>query len=280
MQIYKYVVNMPNLDDEFYCRPFSDIHYGYIGHDREKFMKDFNWVKDTPNAFTVNLGDSVENNALQGRGTSLNKHFDIQAVYKGKYPTVDHELAEFLPLWKQLCIPSKIFPQGKNIGMIYGNHEHRSDSLRGEGFKLRMCDPIGTQYLGELAFVQLLFMHKGKPVKYWILCLAHGNFAGKKIGNVFTAAQNRFSAYDFDIAMFGHTHFSGNFKYKIGRVDVNGEAPVYVEEDRYIVNTGSFVYSHIEDVDLYTDREFGSLRNRGTVTIKFIPKTGKFAILD
>ncbi|MGH7176211.1 MAG: metallophosphoesterase, partial [Tepidisphaeraceae bacterium] len=251
---------MEKKDDEFMLRPLGDIHFGYLGHDRQKFLKDFDWVKDTPNAFTIGMGDYFENNSLQGRGAGLNKHFDQQAVYKGNYPTVEHEMAEFLPLWKKLCVASKIFPQTKCVGMLVGNHEDRTNSLKGDGFHLRVCKPLGAEYLGDFAFVELLFKHAGKPLARWILCVAHGNFGGKKHGTVFTAAQNRFSAYNFDIAMFGHTHFSGNFKYKVGRVEVLGEAPAYVEDDRYIVNTGSFVHSHLEDVDLYTDKEFGSLR--------------------
>lgn len=271
---------MQNKNDEFFLRPLGDIHYGYLGHDREKFLKDFNYVKDGANTFTLGMGDYFENNSLQGRGTSFNKHYDQQAVYQGAYPTVEHEMAEFIPLWRQLCVKSKVFPQGKCIGMLVGNHEHRTDSLKGDRFKIRVSDPVGTEYLGEFAFVELLFKHASRPLARWIILVAHGNFGGKKHGTVFTAAQNRFSAYDFDIALFGHTHFSGNFKYKVGSLDVSGEGPVYVEKDRYIVNTGSFVFSHLEDVDLYTDREFGSLRNRGTVTIKFIPDQQKFAILD
>lgn len=268
---------MPKKDDVFFWMPLGDIHWGSPAHDRAKFIKDLEWVRDDPFRFTIGMGDFFENNSLEGRAGGLNKHFDQENLIASSAPFLENEIEQFIPVWKQLMKRTKTFPQSKCVGMLMGNHEDRT--LKHIGFDTRVCRPLEAENLGDLAFIELLFKHDNKPVNSYTAIAAHGRFGGQKLGTVLSAAHNKFEAYEFDIAMFGHTHFAGVEKYHKGGIETAGEAPCYVEQKRFIVNTGAFVKSHVEDLDLYTDKMFGSLRNKGTVTIEFLPEKKEISVI-
>lgn len=261
---------MPKIDETFCLVPLGDIHYGSPNHDREEFLKHVKQVVDTDNYFTMGMGDYIENNVVTARDQQ-SKAFSTEQAAASKTPLPTQELREFREIWKPLAVKSKTYPQTKTVGLHIGNHEDRMATPH-DMFKLSFTEPLGVEYLGDFAMTDLLFMYRGKPVYHYVIVSAHGSRIISQVqGTVITTATRKFAAYDYDVALFGHTHYAQQAKTKIGFLDTEGEAPVYREKKRLLINTGSFVHGHVEGFDAYTDKAFGSLRDIGTVTVKFDP---------
>lgn len=271
---------MQKKDDIFNLVPLGDIHIGNEACDQEALTQKINEILADENKFTIGMGDYLENNGIVSR-MGLNKHVSEQQIADSPYPTVERQITKFLELWSPLIRETKTFPMGKTIGLHVGNHEDRT--IKGEGFVQRICQPLELVqkvkrklYLGDFAFTKLSFIYRGQVVSKFTVVSAHGtNFGGQRLGTVLNAAHQKFTQYAFDVALFGHTHFAGVEKFNRGDVVDMGEGLGYVEQKHLIANTGAFVRSHLEGVDLYTDKQFGSLRNKGTITVTFAPYESK-----
>jgi hypothetical protein len=53
--------------------PLFDVHYGNVGHKREKFLSYIRWIKETKNVYAVVGGDLMENALDDGRGMTYDQ---------------------------------------------------------------------------------------------------------------------------------------------------------------------------------------------------------------
>lgn len=258
---------MNRKDEEWYLRPMGDIHFGHPGHDLEMFQESIDLVKNSPNYLTIGMGDFVENNTVTGRGA---KTFDeeMPLAKKGKALLPSQEIREFRELWKPIA--------SKTIGMLIGNHEDRT--INHDYFKLLFTEPLGVPYLGDRAYIILNFTYRGQLVNQYKLIALHSRFGGQYGGTVQMAAMRGYNAYEgFDALLYGHTHYTQAEKQYRKYLDTSAEPPQLVTRKYYLVNTGCFVKSEIEDYDNYPDKKFnGGIREPGTVTLRFHPIKGRF----
>lgn len=254
---------MKSLNEKWHLLPLGDIHYGNPAHDNKAFRRALRRVKNHPNYLTIGMGDYVENNsAINERSL---KTFDSEALAKeGKDGLLSEQIRKFHAMWEPV--------KDKTIGLLIGNHEDRT--MNHDMFKLLFTDQLKLPYLGDLAFIQLSFVYRGKPVRDYIILATHSRFGGNMHGSVMNSAQRAVNAYDVDLVLFGHTHYCALSKMKRIQLDTSGDSPQIREKKIIICNTGSFMASHVQGFDAYTDKKIGSLRDVGTVTITFHPKTG------
>ena len=258
---------MDRKDAEYFMLPLSDIHYGHPGHDIEMFKEKLDLIANSPNYLTIGMGDYVENNTVTGRGA---KTFDeeMPLAQKGNSILPSQQIREFREMWKPIA--------SKTIGMLIGNHEDRT--INHDLFKLLFTEPLGVRYLGDRAYIILNFTYRGQLVNQYKLIALHSRFGGQYGGTVQMAAMRGYNAYEgFDALLYGHTHYTQAEKQYRKFLDTTAEKPQLVTRKYYLVNTGCFVKSEIEDYDNYPDKKFnGGIREPGTVTLRFEPIRGRF----
>lgn len=260
METLTHVINMEKQDDLYNLLPLGDIHLGNPACDEKTFLRKVNLIQSEPNYLTIGMGDFAENNSVVSRG-QFNKHFSIEALDK-ECPLLSQQVRKFRRIWKPIA--------EKTIGFHIGNHEDRT--LDYDMFKLLYCEPMKIRYLGNMAYVNLRFKHKEKIVRDYLVLSYHSRYSGTRKGGVMNRGENMLLNYDADLILFGHTHLT--FTDKVFRLGYTPEQGLY-KRRILVANTGSFVQSHVEGYDAYTDKNPGSLRDVGTITVTFDPYNGK-----
>jgi predicted phosphodiesterase len=268
MEVIRYTIEIPDksmLNGQFSILFMGDWHVGNPGCDDEKLKKALEKIKTDPFCYTILMGDLIEN-ATPLTERSL-KTFNLEAVLKSKSPLPSQQVR----IVRALLEPIK----HKIIGALIGNHEDRAWSH--DDFRLNITEPLGINYLGDKAYIALDFVYRGKLVHQYKLVVGHSRFGGKYDGTVGMAAEKAFNEYeDFDCLAFGHTHFSfAHKKFRKFLRDVDGKLEL-MQRKYYLINTGTFLRSEVQGVDLYPDKTFGGgVREPGTVTLSFIPGKGE-----
>jgi hypothetical protein len=268
LEALTFIVKMNSLDESWQVVPLGDIHYGALGCDEEKFLSVVKRISEGKNFLTIGMGDYVENNGITGRNGSMNKHFDLDAIAKsGKKGLISEQRRWIKQIWQPL-IP-------KTIGMLIGNHEDRSMSH--DEFKEMITEPLGVNYLGDSAYINLVFTYRGKFVNNYTILAQHSRFDTHTHGTSINKASSALQSWDFDVHLFGHTHFALVDKLHRNYLDTIAETPRIAFRKAIIANTGAFLRANVEGVDSYTDKTIGNVnRDVGTITITFEPKTGEF----
>lgn len=268
METLTYIVKMLSLDDVFQLVPVGDIHYGALGCDEEKFLSVIKRITEGKNFLTIGMGDYVENNGITGRNGSVNKHFDVEAVARGGQKGLVSEQRRWIrKIWEPIA--------PKTIGMLVGNHEDRTMSH--DEFREMITEPLGVNYLGDSAYINLVFTYRYKIVNRYTILAQHSRFATHTHGNSINKASSALQSWDFDVHLFGHTHFALVDKFHRNYLDTISEKPRIAYKKAVVANTGAFLRANVEGVDSYTDKNLGNInRDVGTITITFEPKTGEF----
>lgn len=273
MEIIRHIINMNRMDAEYLLLPLGDIHWGNVGCDEEMFLRKVDFIEKNKNCFTIGMGDyGEEQTTINERGL---KTFEPQHLAQmGKKGLWTQQVREVRQILERIA--------DKMVGMHIGNHDDRTGD--GDKFKLDYLDYLKVAagrdipYLGERAYVILDFMYKDKLVYQYKLLTGHSRFGGQQPGSVENAALSAYNAYeDFDIMMFGHTHFAFANKHFRRYVDASKPKPETRSRKFYIVNTGTFLRSEVEGTDMYSDKIWrGGIREPATVTIRFTPSKGEF----
>lgn len=259
MELVKYVINLEKKDDVVHIMPMGDVHLGNPACDDTKFIHCLEKVRLTPNLYTIGMGDYFENNNAENERSR--KTFEPEMAIHSKAPMLSQQARMFLAHWRLI--------NHKTIGLLYGNHDRRT--LQPDMFKLLICENLGVRYLGSMAYILLQLKHEDQLVRQFKILAFHSRFGGQKPGSVSNSASNKLAGYNFDVVLFGHTHFA--FTEKNHTLDIE-ESPEtgrlrLLRKRRYIGNTGSFLFSHVEGVETYPDDSAGTLRDPGTITITF-----------
>ena len=61
MFCHRVTIELNKLDDEIFLRPLGDVHIGNLGCDVEKFKRNVDYVRKTPNCYTIGMGDYIDN---------------------------------------------------------------------------------------------------------------------------------------------------------------------------------------------------------------------------
>ena len=110
--------------------PIGDIHFGHKATNVEKFTDYINYIKKTPNAYMLGMGDYIENATRYSVGAG---------VYEQTIPPQEQleAMIEFLEPIKD-----------KIIGLHDGNHERRTYKDDGHTPTWSMCAILDVPYLG------------------------------------------------------------------------------------------------------------------------------------
>ena len=183
---------------ELHC--LADDHIGDDQSNISVIKERISVIEDTPNAYCVLLGDSI-NNAL------ANSKSDIYSAHIHPSEQIQYVAELYAPI------------KDKILAILPGNHETRSwraagiDPTRMIALEMGLAD----KYYDEPLLMFLRFgtetrrLSEGRPISYMVY-LTHGTGGGKRVGSKANRVEDLAGIVDADLYCVGHTHMPITFK--------------------------------------------------------------------
>lgn len=181
----KRVVTRQLSDKDAYVIALGDAHLGSMFCNEELFKATVNFILNTPNVYTILLGDLAETATRTSIGLG---------IFDEKYH-IDKQLDVIVELLKPLA------DAGKILGMVTGNHEFRVHAMSAVDPSKVIADRLGVEYFGYQAYYCLKVGGQTYSLVAW-----HG--AGGSCNKVsqMKAAEKLKETILADIYISGHTH--------------------------------------------------------------------------
>lgn len=210
---------------------FADEHIGDEHCDMKRLLERIEYVKNTPNAYCIMNGDSLDNATKTSIGDTYTQVFNpmeqLQRAYELFSPIKD----------KILCI-------------THGNHENRTYKKEGINLSRLIAQQLGLEdrYTPTSA---VLFIRFGKQTRghkesngsgnvrkmCYTIYVLHGSGGGRKEGAKAIRLADMASIIDVDIYCHGHTHLPLVMKQGFHRIDIPNSTVSFVE--KLFVNNGA-----------------------------------------
>jgi len=262
----RYTINLAKKDDVIQLRPLGDIHLGNLGCDIEKFKKNVDYIKRTPNAFTIGMGDYIDN-VMAYAGGAVDKRWNPETVDR-EMLTTEEQIEKLIDMWEPMA--------PKTAGMLAGNHEWKT--INQKRFITDFCKPLKIDYLGRLAYVNLAFKYKGQLIRDYLILTMHGGYSGMQAGGAVNRMKQIVGDFDCDVALMGHNHDC--WTRPIVRTGYDKKKNNPIEKKVILANTGTFLRGYEKGIDSYVEINPREAKRVGTVTITFEPLTGDFHAHD
>jgi hypothetical protein len=166
--------------------PLHDIHLGAINSNKAKFEAYVDYIVNTPDTYTIGLGDLIENATKCSIGMGVyESEFDIDQQ-------VD-QIADYL---------RPIAKAGKLLGLMPGNHEYRTMKLVKLDPMYLVAKELGVPYLGWSGYFKF---EVGNQV-YKAFTFHGASGAGSPGGRINSIRKLRDVAHDMDMYFMGHVH--------------------------------------------------------------------------
>lgn len=165
--------------------PLADIHLGNKGCNLEKLEQIVKLINETPNCYTILLGDLTETATKTSIGLGIfdeDFHIDVQ-------------LASVKKILKPLA------EQGKILGALIGNHEMRLAYTVNLNPTYMICESLDIPYLGYQGYLSLAVGNQ----TYRILA-THGTGNASTPQGKIAAVRKLVNIADADIYLMGHVH--------------------------------------------------------------------------
>lgn len=183
--------------NDVYLYPISDCHIGDKGFTKtseEKLKGYIDFIKKTPNAYAVLVGDILNCSTRVSKTSPFDQTMDLKDQI--------NKACEYLS-----PIKSKIW------GAIQGNHENRLADFCGYSPMISICDRLGIDYMGDSGiYIIRMGCHSKKdaPRSSFTIYTHHSTGGGKTPGSKI----NRIDAMrqivaNADCYLGGHNHMLG-----------------------------------------------------------------------
>jgi hypothetical protein len=155
----------------------------------------------------------------------------------------------------------KRIPSERILGIIGGNHEATIRKVHQLDLTLDMARELKCPYLGEEAFVQVVF-HNGTTktdkgvfhglVRTFVIFVTHGSGGGRKPGGKVNKIADISGFVEADILLCGHHHDRVGLRTVQLSLDTKGN---FVHKERVNVLTGSYLKTYQVGSPSYGARE-------------------------
>lgn len=223
-------------DNELILMPISDTHLESKECNLKAIKKWIEEVKNTPNAYTIFLGD-IFDNALK---TSVS---DTYSAKMSPDEAINFAVELFEPIKDRiLCI-------------IEGNHENRSKKLVGLSQTKVLAHRLGLddKYAGEGAMLFISFgKSQGRYIRKQIVSLyaVHGFSGGRKIGGKMNGLEMLSDIVsDCDLYMVGHTHQAAIFRKSTFKSNLRNK--IIVPHEKVYVNLNAWLSGDVKNYGGY-----------------------------
>ena len=262
-----------SLSERYLIEPLGDIHLGAVNCDKDKLQARINRIKNTPNCYTIIMGDIADAITLH------DKRFDGNTVDPElKEPERQYEYAE------EVLRPIK----DKIIGIHTGNHDSflrketarmlRNSGIYGEDKILqesdwvkKLCKNLGVPHLSFSAFTRLTFQNPKKEldVSQFKIFSTHGRYGGERVGGNVNKVEDYASFFEADIYLSAHTHQIVSSKRVI--LTVSQRSRDIIERIQVFAVTGSFLRGYAVGNTSYVEESVKRPTRIGTITVDIQP---------
>lgn len=243
--------------------PIGDCHIGTINCDTRELAKVVKYVKDTPNAYWIGMGDYIE--AINWR----DKRFDERTMpdyYNRGYSLVQMQKQEFISLVEPILNPQKC------LGLHCGNHEekylleNREDDIVGQ-----LCWEFGLKHLSWKALSRLVFeRQKAKSdSRSFIIHSHHGHGGGRKPGSKINLLHDGAGNISADIHFMGHVHYVVFDEFDV--LEMATQAVRLSARQTVVATTGCFYRTYMEGSTNYAEKNGYPASTIGTVKATVMP---------
>lgn len=227
--------------------PLHDIHLGAINSNVKKFEAYIDYILNTPDTYTIGLGDLIENatNTSVGMG-----------VYESEFH-IDEQIDQIVEHLRPLA------DAGKLLGLMPGNHEYRTMKLVKLDPMYLVAKELKVPYLGWSGYYKFVVGSE----TYKAFCFHGAGGAGTPGGRLNAIRKLRDVAHDMDLYFMGHVHSKQHEPDTVYYIDDETDT-VKSKERHYIIGGSLLSYfgsyaemmglspasqGHVR-VDLYLDR--------------------------
>lgn len=256
----KYTVNVTRQSPNIIIRPLGDIHLSNLACDYDRLTKNIDYIKNTPNAYCIGMGDYLDNIGAYFNGV-IDKRWNPENTNR-QLITVEEEIEHFIELFKPI---SK-----KTMGLLAGNHEFKT--INQKRFIKDICEPLGVDYLGRIAYVYLTIKYGTTTIRNYLILALHGGYSGMMAGGAVNRLKSIGSDFDADIILMGHNHDTWTRTGTRIGYDIKSNSPI--EKKIIYANTGTFLQSYSKGIDGYNEINPREAKRVGTVTITLEPFSG------
>lgn len=182
--------------DILYLVPLGDIHIGTKNCDEKKLIETVEWIKNTPKAYVLGMGDYGE------FVNYTDKRYDPSNLSPFLYGHMDDLAKTQADHLLKILEPIS----GRFIGLIEGNHD---DTIR-QRYHLNivdyMCGCLGVPNLSSICMIRWIIHRNEHSSKSVVIWASHGFGAGKQSGGSINALKSVAKDFEADIFLMGHTH--------------------------------------------------------------------------
>ena len=166
--------------------PIHDIHLGAINSNRAKFQAYVDYILQSPDTYTIGIGDLIENATKCSVG---------MGVYESEFH-IDEQVDQMTEILRPLA------EAGKLLGLMPGNHEYRTMKLVALDPMRLVAQALNVPYLGWSGYLKFVV---GNQV-YKAFCFHGSSSASTPAGRLNAIRKLRDVAHDMDIYFMGHVH--------------------------------------------------------------------------
>lgn len=239
--------------DQIEIVPIGDAHLGSPNSRIDKLRRMVDYIKNTPNCYTILMGDIFD--CVLGDDRRL----DLTEFSRAFLDLLEDATSIFEPI------------KDKILTALLGNHEVVLKK-KGVGDPIfHLCNRLGVKYGGYSCFIKLKAIPKTHRQSL-IIYAHHGFFAGRQRGSKVNNLERLAQHYVADVYLAGHSH--DLFNTKSVRIDWGGARNVAFG------NTGSFMETASMGTSTYSERAGYPPQKLGCLKVKWYPKLNKVYITE
>lgn len=232
--------------DEVTICPIGDLQYGAPGCNMDRFRDHIEWSQAQPNPLYIGMGDLVDFGSPSNRAI-LQSLIAKGSLYDSARDALDYAAEKHLEEVMKVLEPTK----GQWLGMLEGHHLWQFPD--GTTSDIRLCQELGTEFLGTCAIVRLSFVSKNKQAEGHLSIWAHhGRGSGAFLSSPLNKLEKLAAAWeDIDIFLMAHHHKTVTGKMiKLRPLFPSRQSAVGArlkEREVHIVGTGGFMRGYVEN---------------------------------
>lgn len=262
---HRFEIELTELNQPVYLLPFGDIHRFADNCAEDQWLEYLDWAKTKERAYFLGMGDYDD----------LASNSERAGLLAAKlHDSTKRSLDDYALERTNKFIEEISFMKGRLIGMIEGNHHYLFAS--GITSTQKMCEALGTQYLGISSFIRLVFKRPGHSTGRACLDIfAHHGKGGGTFGSSMNSVEKMDRVAEADIYLMGDDHKKWTvLKTRMKLKDGNGHLRLH-HRKILLARTGSFQLGYVPGQANFVSSFNLSPTDLGVVKIELTPRRDK-----
>lgn len=192
MEVVEKVISVPMGFETITLCPIGDVQLNPVDPPNHRLRSHIEWALTQPNPYFIGMGDYVDVASPSNRSR-------IQAanLYDSVQDVLEDGAQRGVEKFRELVRGT----EGRWLGLLHGHHFY--EFRDGSTTDTRLCNLLGTTFLGSCAFVRLAFK-EGKHAVSCTIWAHHGAGSGMKASAPLNRLENIVHYFDADVFLMGH----------------------------------------------------------------------------